>query len=143
MGKSALKTLNRVQKLALDEQRKILNALLTKEEQIEADLQRLIGEFEQEKEFARQNPCNSDFGAYAKVYLKKKEALENSLSALRAEIAKVRDIITEMFKEQKTYEIVDETREKRKQKEFELAEQKLLDEIGTNAYIKKHDKPKT
>ena len=44
-----------------------------------------------------------------------------------------------MFKEQKTFEIVERNRKDQEQHEFEQKEQKLLDEIGTNAYIKNHD----
>lgn len=43
-----------------------------------------------------------------------------------------------MFKEQKTYEIVDRRRKEAEEKELSDKEQKMLDEIGTNAYIKKH-----
>ena len=41
-----------------------------------------------------------------------------------------------MYKEQKTYDIVEENRKKAKQKEEDDKEQKSLDEIGTNKYIK-------
>ena len=43
-----------------------------------------------------------------------------------------------MFKEQKTYEIIDEHRSKAELKELAEKEQKMLDEIGTNSYIKHH-----
>lgn len=56
---------------------------------------------------------------------------------MRAEIEKVRDKIADMFKEQKTFEIVDDNRQKRREKENNAKEQKTLDEIGTNAYIKR------
>ena len=44
-----------------------------------------------------------------------------------------------MFKEQKTYEIIDENRQKRARHEEDLKLQKQLDEIGTNSYIKHHE----
>ena len=80
----------------------------------------------------------ADFGAYVKRYLKIRESLENQLVAVRKKIEEVRDIIAEMFKEQKTYEIVDRRRKEAEEKELSDKEQKMLDEIGTNAYIKKH-----
>ena len=43
-----------------------------------------------------------------------------------------------MYKEQKTYEIIDENRQRRLQQEEDLKLQKQLDEIGTNNYIKTH-----
>ena len=47
-----------------------------------------------------------------------------------------------MFKEQKTYEIIDKNRQEKAQHEEDLKIQKQLDEIGTNSYIKKHTEQK-
>ena len=69
--------------------------------------------------------------------MKNRDALEAQLRALRLKIEEVRDIIADMFKEQKTYEIVDRNRAARQQKEEDDKTQKTLDEIGTNAYIKR------
>ena len=71
------------------------------------------------------------------AYLQYREAFERQLAAVRTEIEKVRDKIADMFKEQKTFEIVDDNRQKRREKENNAKEQKTLDEIGTNAYIKR------
>ena len=43
-----------------------------------------------------------------------------------------------MFKEQKTFEIINQHRQEQELKELADKEQKTLDEIGTNAYIKNH-----
>ena len=48
--------------------------------------------------------------------------------------------MADMFKEQKTYEIVDDQRTKRAAKEEEQKMQKVLDEIGTNSFLKNHKK---
>ena len=64
--------------------------------------------------------------------------MEGRLEAVRRRIAEIRDKIADMFKEQKTFEIVDEHRQTAERHEFDAKEQKMLDEIGTNAYIKKH-----
>lgn len=138
--KSSLQTLTRIQKFQIDEQRKILNDYLTKEEKILRDLKRMFWEYEREKDFAREQGYVGDFGAYTKRWLQYKEALEQALEDVRAKIAEVRDIISDMFKEQKTYEIVDRNRTEREIKEEDLKTQKLLDEIGTNAYIKRNKK---
>lgn len=138
--KSSLQTLTRIQKFQIDEQRKILNDFLTKEEKILRDLKRMFLEYEREKDFAREQGYVGDFGAYTKRWLQYKEALEQALEDVRAKIAEVRDIISDMFKEQKTYEIVDRNRTEREIKEEDLKTQKLLDEIGTNAYIKRNKK---
>lgn len=136
--KSSLQTLTRIQKFQIDEQRKILNDYLSKEEKILKDLKRMFLEYEHEKDFARKQGYVGDFGAYTKRWLQYKEALEQALEQVRGKIAEIRDIISDMFKEQKTYEIVDRNRTEREIKEEDLKNQKLLDEIGTNAYIKRN-----
>lgn len=137
--KSSLQTLTRIQKFNIDEQRKILVAYLTEEEKIIKTLSRLNREFEKEKEFARKVTNVGDFGAYIKRYLQYKEQLEQGLVEIRQKILKVKDIIADMYKEQKTYEIVDDNRKTRLQKEEDNKNQKMLDEIGTNAYIKRQE----
>lgn len=137
--KSSLQTLTRIQKFNIDEQRKILVAYLTEEEKIIKTLNRLNREFEKEKEFATKSTNVGDFGAYVKRYLKYKEQLEEGLREVRNKILKIKDIIADMYKEQKTYEIVDDNRKTRQLKEEDNKNQKMLDEIGTNAYIKRQE----
>ena len=136
--KDALKTLERVKKFEIDEQRRVLMQKLAREEDLQKTLKNLIEEYEKEKEFVSQNPTLCDFGAYTDQYLKKRRALEKNIADIQAEIEQIRDIMAAMFKEQKTFEIVSKNRKIRKNKELAEQEQKLLDEVGTNAYIKKH-----
>lgn len=137
--KSSLKTLARIQKFNIDEQRKKLNEQLTQEDKIIKALEFQKVELEQEKIFATENPDVGDFGTYMKRYLAEKEVLENKLAAVRKKIEEIRDVMADMFKEQKTYEIVEANRKASRDKEEEIKMQKSLDEIGTNAYIK-HNK---
>lgn len=134
--KNSLKTLTRIQKFNIDEQRKLLVEQLEKEEKIINDIKRLDAKFAEEKAFQAQNGGIGDFGAYVKRYLEIRDEQLQSLKAVQKRIAEIRDVIADMFKEQKTFEIVDEQRSKRVQKEFDDKEQKMLDEIGTNTYIK-------
>lgn len=136
--KDSLKTLERVKKFEIDEQRRILMQKLEREDTLQKQLYCLIEDYKNEKEFVAQNPLLCDFGAYTDQYLKKRKILEKQIIDIQSEIEQIRDIMSEMFKEQKTFEIVKENRKKRKNKEFAEQEQKLLDEIGTNTYIKKH-----
>ena len=80
----------------------------------------------------------ADFGTYTKHYLQTKAELEDQLNMIRKKIEEIRDIIADMFKEQKTFEIVDKRRQEQANKELSEKEQKTLDEIGTNTYIKNH-----
>lgn len=135
---NSLKVLQRIKKMELDEQRRVLMNKLEAQDNCNKQLKNLIETYEAEKKFAEKNPLLGNFGAYTKSYLKKKRLLEQQIEALEKEIAAIRDVMSDMFKEQKTYSIIDELRQKAEQKELNAAEQKMLDEIGTNAYIKKH-----
>ncbi len=137
--KNSLKTLQRIQKFNIDEQRKILVDLQTKQDQLKVEFARLNQNYEAEKAYAVQHPGLGNFGAFVKRYLEKKEALETAIDKMQQAIEEVRDRIADMFKEQKTYEIVDDNRRKREIKEENDKEQKMLDEVGTNTYIKKHE----
>ena len=137
MAKS-LKVLQRIKKMELDELRRVLSDKVTRQDEIKQKLHELNEQYEKEKEFAAQNPLICDFGKYTEDYLKKKRALEQVIAMLEEEIEQLRNEMSDIFKEEKTYSIIDEAREAQKQKEFNANEQKLLDEVGTNAYIKKH-----
>jgi len=137
--KNALKTLSRIEKFNINEQRKLLVFFQEQQDQLKIKLNNLNNQYEQEKAFQRQNQMVGDFGAYTKRYLEQKEELEYQISELEIQISSVRDKISDMFKEQKTYDIIDENRKQRAQHEEEIKIQKQLDEIGTNAYIKHHE----
>ncbi len=139
----SLKTLSRIQKFKIDEQRKLLVEKQTEEERIINNLKQLEQRYNEEKLFVQENPNIGDFGLYTKRYLEIKQEQEECLSLVREQIEAIRDKISEMFKEQKTFDIVDREREKANRKELEQKEQKLLDEVGTNAYIKHHDENNT
>lgn len=134
--KNSLQTLNRIQKFNIDEQRKLLAELINRQDILYAQLKQLQEAFEQEKEFARTNSGLGDFGAYVKRYLQQRENLEGQIAVLEAKIEHERDVMADMFKEQKTYEIVDRQRQERAEKEAGEKEQKMLDEIGTNSFLK-------
>lgn len=134
----SLKVLQRIKKMELDDLHRILFNKIAKQDQCKKKLQTLNEDYEKEKEFASQHPMLCDFGAYTESYLKKRRALEDKIAELEKEIEQLRDVMADAFKEQKTYSIIDEQRTKKQLKEMEKSEQKLLDEVGTNAYIKKH-----
>ena len=136
--RNSLQTLGRIKKFELDELQRRLAAELEQEESLTGKIKKLTADYEAEKLFAMQNPGIGDFGAYTDLYLKRRRALEEKLEAVRRRIENLRDEMAAAFKERKTYEIVDENRQKRRRKEIDAREQKMLDEIGTNAYIKKH-----
>ena len=52
--KDALKTLERVKKFEIDEQRRVLMQKLAREEELQKTLKNLIEEYEREKEYIKQ-----------------------------------------------------------------------------------------
>ena len=136
--RDSLATLERIKKFELDEKRRLLVVELEREEALKKKLQNLETDYEKEKAFVEANPGICDFGLYTEQYLKKKRNLEQQISNTQAKIEQIRDVMADIFKEQKTYSIVDDNRRRRRQKEIDAQEQKMLDEIGTNVYIKKH-----
>ncbi len=136
--KDALTTLSRIKKFELDEQQRLLVQEQEKEDKLNHDLKLLIAKYEEEKLFVTQNPGICDFGLYTDQYLKKRKALEKQLHDVQVVIEQIRDVMSSIYKEQKTFDIVADNRRKLKRKELETQEQKLLDEVGTNAYIKRH-----
>lgn len=138
--KDSLQTLSRIEKFKIDEQRKLLTEQLEREEKLQKDLKLLETRYQQEKEFQAQNEGIGDFGAYVKRYLEIRTDLQDKIAAVQKKIEEIRDIIADMFRSQKTYEIVEANRKRKAQKEQDDKEQKMLDEIGTNAYIKNKQK---
>lgn len=136
--RNSLATLERIKKFELDEQQRLLAAEVEREETLTKKCRQLIAKYEEEKEFVSQNPGICDFGAYTDQYLKKRCALEKQIHETQLKIERIRDVMADIFKQQKTYSIVAENRQTVRQKEIEAQEQKMLDEVGTNAYIKKH-----
>lgn len=136
--RSALKTLERIKKFELDEQQRLLRNELEREAELQRQLDSLTECYLKEKEFVMQNPTVCDFGAYTDQYLRKRRSLEAQISDTQQKIEHIRDVMADIFKEQKTYNLIENNRIEAQQKEFDMAEQKSLDEIGTNAYIKKH-----
>ena len=138
--KDSLQTLSRIEKFKIDEQRKLLTEQLEREEKLQKDLKMLETRYQQEKEFQAQNEGIGDFGAYVKRYLEIRTDLQDKIAAVQKKIEEIRDSKADKDRSQKTYEIVEANRKRKAQKEQDDKEQKMLDEIGTNAYIKNKQK---
>ena len=136
--KNPLKTLERIKKFEVDEQRRLLVVELDKLDNLQKKLNDMIVRYEREKDFVAANPTICDFGAYTKQYLKDKKNVEQQIAKIENKIEAIRDVMADIFKEQKTFEIVERSRKEKEQKELDDQSKKMLDEIGTNTYIKKH-----
>jgi flagellar protein FliJ len=138
-GSKGLKTLIRLAGFNVDEKRRVLVALQTREDEILAAIAAEERQLAEEQRIASEDSTGVGFlyGAYANAWLDRRGKYQTMLAAVRAEIEKARDDLAEAFREQKTYELTQTNREKRAKEEADQKEQAFLDEIGLNLYRRK------
>lgn len=136
MARRGLPTLIRLAKFDVDEKRRVLTTLQTREDSVVAAMAAAQEELARERQVAAADPEGAGllFGAYAAAWLTRRANMERSLAVLRKEIEKARDELAEAFRQQKTYEITQANRERRAREEADRKEQAALDEIGLNLY---------
>jgi flagellar export protein FliJ len=134
-----LKTLIRLSKFNVDEKRRMLTALQTREDEIIAEILREEEQLKVEQQLAAEDSTGIGFayGAYHQAWMQRREALFQALHAVRAQIEVARDELAEAFREQKTYEVTQANREKREQEELDRKEQIFLDEVGQTMHRRK------
>jgi flagellar export protein FliJ len=134
-----LKALIKIQKYNLDEKRRMLADLHSKEDYILEQLQLLANQLEIEKKTASENPAFAfNYDAYLDAYMEQKDMFLDKLDSIRKIIEKVQEEVADEFRKLKTYEMTQEKREKEEKYEQDRKEQYMLDEIGTNLYIRRH-----
>lgn len=130
-GAKGLKTLIRLSKFTVDEKRRTLTTLQTREDQMLAEIRMAELQLLQEQQFASANPALAfSFPAYHRAWMQRRLTMEQALVALRRQIELARDDLAEAFRELKTYEVTQKNREKREQEELDRKEQLFLDEVG-------------
>lgn len=131
-----IKTLLRVQGWSVDEQRRMLNQLLDREQQLIADGERMDLQLLHEQRVAAADPSMAGhaYVAYAKAHRIKRDNINTLLTALRVEIEKQRDLLAEAYKELKVLEQVQKKWLEAERKEEARLEQINLDEIAQNLY---------
>jgi flagellar export protein FliJ len=131
-----IKTLIRVQSWSVDEQRRMLNQLLDREQTLIEDGHRMDRQLIAEQQVAAADPAMAGFAyvAYAKNHRTKRDNLNTLLTALRAEIEQQRDALAEAYRELKVLEEVKKNWVKAEQAEEARREQIDLDEIAQNLH---------
>jgi flagellar FliJ protein len=130
-----LNALIRLNKWNVDERRRELGVLLAKELEIEEWLARLDVELlEEQKVAAASEIASFTYGGYARRYIQRREDGRANLAAVQREILAARDRLADAYRELKTFEITQATRERREREEANLREQKTLDEVGLNLH---------
>ncbi len=131
-----LKTLIRLSKFNVDEKRRTLTALQTREDAIIEEIRQGEEQLKREQELAAADATGVGFayGAFHKAWMVRRDMMRQALAAVRQQIEVARDELAEAFREQKTYEVTQANREKREREEADRKEQIFLDEIGLNMH---------
>lgn len=136
-----LKTLIRLSKFSVDEKRRVLTALQTREDQIIEEIRQGEEQLRHEQHLAAEDATGIGFsyGAFQNAWMRRRDLMHQALAAVRADIEKARDELAEAFRELKTYEVTQANREKREREELDRKEQIFLDEIGLNMHRRKQE----
>jgi phage tail tube protein FII len=133
----SIKTLIKLSKQQLDEQRRTLVEKQKQKEQLLEYSKMMADELKVEEEFAAKNPeLSITFDSYRKSIMEKQFNIRMGVDDLDKQMIYITNKITELFGEVKRYEIVLEQQTLRELKERQDKENKILDEIGLNNYNK-------
>lgn len=134
-----LKTLIRLSKFNVDEKRRVLTALQTREDHIIEEIRQGEAQLKEEQRLAAADATGVGFvyGAFQRAWMKRRDIMHQALAVVRQDIEKARDDLAEAFRELKTYEITQANREKREREEADRKEQVFLDEVGLNIHRRK------
>lgn len=134
-----LKTLIRLSKFNVDEKRRTLTALQAREDQLLDDIARAQQQLKDEQRIAAEDATGVGFiyGAYHRAWMGVREDQDRALLAVRRQIEGARDELAEAYRELKTYEITQSSREKSEQAEMDRKERIFLDEVGATLHRRK------
>ncbi|MFY9288570.1 MAG: flagellar FliJ family protein [Alphaproteobacteria bacterium] len=127
----SLGLLIKLQKTKVDEQRQHLSKLQTRLEEIELQIQALEASKITEQRAAEEYiEARGTYGAFLKAAIEKGRLLENDRIAAEVAVEAARDVLTQLFEEQKRYETAEAARIAAEEKEERRRETIEMDEIG-------------
>lgn len=133
-----LHSLIRLHKWEVDERRRVLGALLAREEELEEAARQMVEELAREQEIAKADVLAArGYGEYLKAFIERRARLERQTALIRDEIVLAREDLSEAFRTLKTYELTQEARKRRERQEADRREQANLDEIAANLHRRK------
>ncbi len=134
MGKD-LHTLIRLGKWNVDEKRRALGALHTREEQTIAVLRDMDARLAAEQANLKSNMATAvTWAAYYEHHRQQRDNTTRLLVELRQQIELARDELGEAFRELKSFETAQAGRDRRDRDERDRKERIFLDEIGLQGY---------
>jgi flagellar FliJ protein len=136
-----LKTLVRLSKFNVDEKRRVLTALQAEEDRIIATIDQAEHRLKEEQKIAAADSTGVGFlyGAYHRAWRQQRNQQDLALMTVRAQIEGAREELAEAYRELKTYEITQATREKREREEADRKEQIFLDEVGLTQFRRREE----
>lgn len=134
----SLATLIKLQKSRVDEQRLLMVKLQEQLARIEGDLAALRREREEQKELVSAYPeLGLTYGEYVRESLKKEALLERKRRTAAQAVSIAHDRLSELFEEQKRYELAEANRLEEEAREEAHKETLALDEVGSISFVRK------
>lgn len=135
-----LHTLIRFNEWSVDQRRRDLGEVLGSLADLESSLHRLGEELVREQRAVLASPEEAGFlyGNYANADIGRRNHINTGIANMEQQVAEAREKLDEAYRELKKYEVVQETRDLRQAREEARQEQIELDEMGLQAYRRKH-----
>ena len=135
-----LHTLIRFNEWSVDQRRRDLGEVLGSLADLESSLHRLGEELVREQRAVLASPEEAGFlyGNYANAVIGHRNHINTGIATMEQQVAEAREKLDEAYRELKKYEVVQETRDLRQAREEARQEQIELDEMGLQAYRRKH-----
>lgn len=127
----SLKTIIRLQKLQLDEKRRVLAELHTLADRLRNEIEKVKQEIAHEQETVRDDfSVSFTYSNFAQAALERGRRLGQSLAQVEAQIEIATDEMAEAFQELKRYELAEEERQKRERDKQKRKDAAMLDETA-------------
>lgn len=135
----SLKTLIRLHRNRVDEQRRQLGQLQNKQAQLEQMTATLVQELKQEQVMAAKTPeMSTFFGDFAERIRKRRDTIAQEMMKLEKQMAELSEKIRESFAELKKFEIVEERRKKEAAAEQDRKDVIQMDEVAITGHRRKN-----
>lgn len=141
MAKSPLKTLIKLADHEVDQKRRVLAALVEREQFLLGQDAALDRRLIREQQAAAEDPVGAGaiYPAFHQRHMMQKAEAYKAIVAVRREIEVAREELAESFRKQKSYQLAEAARLKREREEADRKEQEFLDEVGQTQFRQRAD----
>lgn len=140
-----LKSLIRYRTYQVDEKKKILGRLFEKLSELETQKKECHAAIERERNLLEQSEdiyASAAFDHFRKAMQGKIQSIERAIMDLEIKIEKAQEDLRERFAELKKAEITQKRRDDEEKKEALSKENTIMDEIGTDTFLRKTNEDK-